>query len=364
VVLVPDGWDEHPNAHYPVLVSEDHYHRHYFPSFRTAPPDAALAGTPEFELQQSGWKMYQDWTNGRMPRVLIVMPQHSNPYFDDSYAVNSANLGPYGDAIMRELLPAIEKKFRGLGQGWSRAVFGGSTGGWEALGQQIFYPDEINGAWVGCPDPIDFRAYGTVNIYEDKSAFFRQGPFGKVALPEKRRTNGILDSTIEQENRYELVLGTHSRSGEQWDIWEAVFGPMGDDGYPKPIWDKRVGLVDKSVAEYWREHADLTYIMKRDWTTLGPKLAGKLHFAVGDMDTWYLNNAVHLAESVLTDPRLAPAANATFDYGPLQPHCYQGVRLDAPRQERLNFYQEMIWRMAKHIDDTAPAGADVKSWKY
>ena len=364
VVLVPDGWDEHPNAHYPVLISEDHYHRHYFPSFRTQPPDVTLAGTPEFELQQAGWKMYQDWTSGRMPRVLIVMPQHANPYFDDSYAVNSANLGPYGDAIMRELLPTIERQFRGIGQGWSRAVFGGSTGGWEALGQQIFYPDDINGAWVGCPDPIDFRAYGTVNIYEDKSAFFREGPFGKVPLPEKRRANGILDSTVEQENRYELVLGTHSRSGEQWDIWEAVFGPMGDDGYPKPIWDKRVGLVDKTVAEYWREHADLTYIMKRDWATLGPKLAGKLHFAVGDMDTWYLNNAVHLTESVLTDPKLAPAANATFDYGRLQPHCYQGVRLDAPRQERLNFYQETIWRMAKHIEDSAPAGADVKSWKY
>ena len=117
---------------------------------------------------------------------------------------------------------------------------------------------------------------------------------------------------MEIENRHELVLGTHGRSGEQWDIWQAVFGPMGDDGYPKPIWDKRMGQIDKSVAEYWREHADLSYIMKRDWATLGPKLAGKLHFAVGDMDTWYLNNAVHLTESVLTDPKLSPAANATF----------------------------------------------------
>jgi hypothetical protein len=265
---------------------------------------------------------------------------------------------------MRELLPEIEKQFRGIGQGWARAVFGGSTGGWEALGQQVFYPDDINGAWVGCPDPIDFRAYGTVNIYKDNSAFFREGAFSKVPLPEKRKTNGILDSTMEQENRYELVLGTHSRSGEQWDIWQAVFGPMGEDGYPKPIWDKRTGLIDRTVADYWREHADLSYIMKRDWTVLGPKLAGKLHFAVGDMDTWYLNNAVHLTESVLTDPKLAPAANATFDYGPLQPHCYQGVRLDAPRFERLNGYQAMIWKMAKHIEDTAPAGADVKSWKY
>jgi hypothetical protein len=380
IVLLPDGWEDHPDARYPVLISEDHYHRHFFPSFRPTPPDVSLQDDDrqpqrsvqdwksevnrERELQESGWKLFQDWTSGRLPRVLIVMPQHANPYFDDSYAVNSANLGPYGDAIMRELLPVIERKFRGIGQGWARAVFGGSTGGWEALGQQVFYPDDINGAWVGCPDPIDFRAYGTVNIYEDKNAFFREGPFSKVPLPEKRKTNGILDSTMEQENRYELVLGTHSRSGEQWDIWQAVFGPMGEDGYPQPIWDKRTGQIDKAVVDYWREHSDLSYIMKRDWATLGPKLAGKLHFAVGDMDTWYLNNAVHLTEFVLTDPKLLPPANATFDYGPLQPHCYMGVRLDAPRIERLNAFAGLLWKMTKHMEDTAPAGADMKSWKY
>ncbi|MGH9745981.1 MAG: alpha/beta hydrolase-fold protein, partial [Candidatus Acidiferrales bacterium] len=363
VVLVPDGWDEHPDAHYPVLLAEDHYHRHFFPGFRTTPPDAEKPSR-ERDAQETGWRLFQDWTSGRLPRVLIVMPQHANPYFDDSYAVNSANLGPYGDAIMHELLPMIEKKFRGLGQGWARTAFGGSTGGWETLGVQVFYPDEINGAWAGCPDPIDFRAYGTVNIYEDKNAYFRQGPFLKVPLPQKRQTNGIVDTTMELENRHELVLGTHGRSGEQWDIWQAVFSPMGEDGYPKPIWDKRTGDIDKSVAEYWREHYDLSYIMKRDWATLGPKLAGKLRFAVGDMDTWYLNNAVHLTEAVLTDPKLFPPASATFTYGPLQPHCFQGMPLDAPRIERSNALQQRIWEMVKHIEDTAPAGADLSSWKY
>ena len=384
VVLLPDGWEEHPDAHYPVLILEDHYHRHYFPGFRISPPDPKL-GLPseaahegneplvqdwtkgrdkERELQESGWKMFQDWTSGRFPRVIIVMPQHANPYFDDSYAVNSANLGPYGDAIMHELLPMVETKFHGMGQGWARTVYGGSTGGWEALAVQVFYPDEINGAWVACPDPIDFRAYTTVNIYQDKNAFFREGPFLKVPLPEKRKTNGILDSTMEQDSHYEYVLGTHSRSGEQFDIWQAVFGPMGEDGYPKPIWDKRTGVIDRSVAEYWREHADLSYIMRRDWATLGPKLTGKLRFAVGDMDTWYLNNAVHLTESALTDPKLYPPANATFDYAPLQPHCYSGVRLDAPREERMNHLAILIGQMVRHMEATAPAGADVRSWKY
>jgi hypothetical protein len=380
IVLLPDGWAGHPEARYPELILEDHYHRHFFPSFRTKPPDKEVkASEPaaeqpgdgtteevdrESEQQEAGWKLYQDWTSGRLPRVLIVMPLHPNPYFDDSYAVNSANLGPYGDALMRELLPEIERRYRGIGQGWARAVFGGSTGGWEALGQQVFYPDEINGAWVGCPDPIDFRAYGTVNIYKDPNAYFRVGPFLRVPLPEKRDTTGRLDSTMEQENRRTLVEGTHSRSGEQFDIWEAVFGPMGEDGYPKPIWDKKTGVIDKSVASYWKEHSDLSYIVKRDWARLGPKLAGKLHFAVGDMDTWYLNNAVHLMEGVLTDPKLMPPANATFAYGPRQPHCYQGVRLNAPRLERLNWFGTTVDKMVQHMEATAPKGADLRSWKY
>jgi enterochelin esterase-like enzyme len=93
--------------------------------------------------------------------VLVIKIQHANPFYDDSYAVNSANLGPYGDAIETELIPAIEKQFRGIGQGWARFLYGGSTGGWESLAVQMFYPDDYNGAFVACPDPVDFHAYMT-----------------------------------------------------------------------------------------------------------------------------------------------------------------------------------------------------------
>ncbi len=98
--------------------------------------------------------------------MIIIEIQHANPYYDDSYAVNSANLGPYGDAITYELIPYLEKKYRCLGAGWARFLYGGSTGGWEALAVQVFYPDEYNGCWAACPDPIDFRAYTVVNIYQ------------------------------------------------------------------------------------------------------------------------------------------------------------------------------------------------------
>ena len=175
--------------------------------------------------------------------MVIIEIQHANPYYDDSYAVNSANLGPYGDAITYELIPYLEKKYRCLGAGWARFLYGGSTGGWEALAAQIFYPDEYNGCYAACPDPIDFRAYTVVDIYKDKNAYYDEGPWHKVKRPGDAQLPGAHRSaTLEDINRHELVLGTKSRSGQQWDIWEAVYSPVGPDGYPKRIWDKRTGV--------------------------------------------------------------------------------------------------------------------------
>ena len=191
VILLPDGWDEHPDAHYPVIVEQDHFHRD-LPGvvvFRTTPPSDSLKGG-DLRVATMGYKLYQDWTAGRMPRVIVVTIQHATPYFDDSYAVNSENVGPYGDAITQELIPYIEKTYRGIGQGWARAVYGGSTGGWESLASQVFYPDFYNGAWVFCPDVVDFRAYMTMNLYEDKNAFWIDGPFGNVPRPSVRQPDG------------------------------------------------------------------------------------------------------------------------------------------------------------------------------
>ena len=297
IVVIPEGWASHPNAHYPLLLDHGHF-PHDFNGFRTTPPSPDMTGY-QLERAQSQYKFYQDWTTGKLPRMLLLLVQHANPYYDDSYAVDSANVGPYGEAINRELIPAIEKQFRGIGQGWARAVYGGSTGGWETLATQIFYPDDFNGAWGACPDPVDFHAYQTVNIYDDTNAYWTIGPFGRIAQSEMRTPPGIILATTEGTNRWELVLGTHGRSGEQWDIWQAVFSPAGPDGYPAEIWNQRTGVIDKKVAAYWREHYDLTAIMQRDWKTLGPKLQGKLHVMVGTADTFFLDGAVHLMQHAL-----------------------------------------------------------------
>jgi hypothetical protein len=355
VILVPDGWEEHPDAHYPVIVLQDHFHRGLpgVLSFRTQPPKDTTD-----QAGQMGYKLYQDWTAGRVPRVIVVTIQHATPYFDDSYAVNSANVGPYGDAITQELIPYIERKYRGIGQGWARAVYGGSTGGWESLASQVLYPDFYNGAWVFCPDPIDFRAYMTINLYEDKNAYWIESPYARVPRPSVRQSDGTVLSTMEQMNRYELVQGTHSRSGEQLDTWQAVFSSTGDDGYPKPVFNKRTGDIDHEAAKYWKEHYDLSAIMQRDWKTLGPKLAGKLHFYVGEADTFYLDRAVHLMKDFL-DKTTDPYYRGTFEFGMRKPHCYAG-EVDPAAGISQHYWPEMV----RHLEETAPEGADLKSWKY
>ena len=369
-VLLPQGFDEHPEAKYPLVINHGHF-PHDFDGFRTTPPDPDMK--PEYSdrfgvdgyniiVQEQAHQFYKDWTSEDFPRVLLVEIQHANPFYDDSYAVNSENLGPYGDAITYELIPYIEEQFRGMGEGWARFLYGGSTGGWEALAAQVLYPEEYNGCWAACPDPIDFRAYTVVNLYEDENAYYQDGPFKKVPRPGHRDYLGHVSATLEQMNQRELALGTHSRSGQQWDIWEAVYSPVGDDGYPQRIWDKETGEINHEVAAHWKENYDLTHIMNRDWETLGPKLQGKVHIYCGDMDNYYLNNAVYLAEEMLENAQ--PAYEGEVDYGNRAEHCWNGDHDRPNHLSRLRYHQMFIPRAVERIFTSAPEGADLESWRY
>jgi hypothetical protein len=370
-VLLPEGFDEHPDARYPLVIDHGHF-PYTFSGFREEPPDPNLApdSSARFRLkgynriqQEAAHQLYKDWTGPGFPRVLLIQIQHPTPYYDDSYAVNSANNGPYGDAIMRELIPHIERTYRGLGQGWARFTYGGSTGGWEAMAVQMFYPDDFNGAWIACPDPIDFRAFTLVNLYEDRNAYYLDSRWKRTARPGHRDWLGHVSTTVEDMNHLELALGTKGRSGGQWDIWQAVYSPVGADGYPKPIWDKLTGDIDRAVATYWRDHYDLSYILRRDWKTLGPKLRGKLHIYVGDMDNYYLNNAVYLAEEFLervTDPPY----EGEIDYGDRAEHCWNGDHTRSNAYSRLRYAQMFIPRIVDRIRKNHPPGADTTSWRY
>lgn len=370
-VLLPEGFDEHPEARYPLIIFHGHY-PHDFGGFRTTPPDPDAEpvysdrfGIEGYNLieQQEAYDFYKTWIGPDFPRVIIVEIQHPTPYYDDSYAVNSASQGPYGDAITYELIPYIEKQFRGIGEGWSRFLYGGSTGGWEALAAQVFYPDEYNGCFAACPDPIDFRAYCLVNIYEDENAYYYTGQFKSLLRPGKRDYLGHVYSTLKGMNHRELALGTKSRSGQQWDIWEAVYSPQGDDGYPVRLWDKYTGEINPEVAAYWKENYDLRYILERDWQTLGPKLQGKIHIYCGDMDNYYLNNAVYLMEEFLerTDN---PSYDGEVDYGDRAEHCWNGDQDNPIGISRLRYNTFYMPKIMARIEASAPDDADLSSWRY
>ena len=367
-VLLPRDFDRYPDRRYPVAV----FHGHFPSSFthlRPSPPDPELACeySARFDLecynriqQEEQWRQFQLWNSAGFPRMLVVEIQHPTPFYDDSYAVNSANNGPYGDAITYELLPEIERLYNGIGEGWSRFLYGGSTGGWEAMAAQVFYPDDYNGAWIACPDPIDFRAYTVVDLYQDRNAYYLDEGFKRTPRPGHRDWLGLVDRTLEESNHLELVLGTRTRSGQQWDVWESVYSPVGPDGYPARIWDKLTGEIDPDVAEYWRDNYDLVHVLRRDWETLGPKLRGKLHIYVGDMDNYYLNNAVYLAEEFLesTDPYY----DGEVDYGDRAEHCWNGDHDNSNAISRLRYISMFAPRIVQRLETTAPRGAP-RGWR-
>ena len=301
-ILLPEGYEQSSDE-YPVVYLYGHY-----------PSGNPYGFKEDLSNDFSKW-----WVAADTPRMIVVQFRHENPYYDDSYAVNSANLGPYGDAITTELMPAIDAQFRTVDERWARALTGGSTGGWEALAQMVFYPDLYQGVWVRSPDPVDFRYHELVNIYDDANAYYDQSEWVNVPRPAARGVDGNIWWTMAEENHWELALGTHGRSGwGQWDIWQAVYGPQGADGYPAPIWDKLTGKIDHAVAEAWKP-MDLRLYLQDNWATVGPKVANRLHLFAGDDDNYFLNNAVELLEQSLS-ATTDPAANAEFQYGHNQGH--------------------------------------------
>lgn len=326
-ILLPHDYDRDTTTRFPTVYEQGHFNL-------GAPFGFDPGGKPETAAQRAdrlritarepGYEFARAWNGPGFPQMIAVTFQHPTPYFDDSYAVNSVNNGPYGDAILTELIPYLESHFRMIQAPWARLLVGGSTGGWEAMALQVYHPDFFGGTWVLYPDPLDLRAYELVNIYKDSSAFtFPVSEWFQAEVPAEREETGQPHITVRQESQYEAVLGSHARSGEQFAIWEATWGPVGPDGYPVDLWDLSTGKINHVVAAYMKAHDyDVRDYLERNWSTLGPKLRGQLHVYVGDMDTFYLNLSVYYLESFLKSA--TPPADATIQYGrPLKPHGWQ-----------------------------------------
>lgn len=364
-VLLPKGYDTHPAVRYPVIYLQGHFSLDA-PFGFTAEPDKE--GTKSWARQreewaaqhlknmpepptgthyngslmnvESGYEFYQAWNSDDFPRMIAVTFQHPTPYFDDSYGVNSANAGPYGDAVMNELIPAVEERFRTIPQPYARVLAGGSTGGWGALALQLYHPNFFGGTWSFYPDPVDFRRYyGGVDLYQDDNAFtektdrvFAGGGQGN------RRCSQLI-----------AILGTQDCCFE-WD----KLTPVRSDGYPKPVWDLATGKIDREVVQYMKEHDyDLREFLERNWPRIGSQLVGKLHLFCGDEDDAYLNLAVYLLEDFLENTKY-PYYAGTFQYGrPMKGHGWQPTT-----------NAELLKTMDKHIADHAPMAERPVPWRY
>ena len=349
-ILLPRDYEKNPDARYPVLYEQGHFSTDNPGGFEERPRLPATATERQKEAARQRDELSQAWLADDFPRMLYVTFQHPTPYYDDSYAIDSPNNGPYGEAITTELIPYIESRFRVIAEPWARVLSGGSTGGWESLALQIFHPDYFGGTFSYCPDPVDFHYFELVNIYDWNNAWHREAGFRRIEIPGERQADGLVLSTMREQLRYERALGSRGRSGEDWDCWQAVYGPVGDDGYFRPLFDPKTGAIDHEVAAYWREHTDLNAYLQKRWSEIGARLAGKLHIWTGEMDTYYLNDAVHLLEEFLSSAK--PEYGGSIVYGPRQPHCWTG-----PESRTARFRQ-----IADYVASRAPAGAD-RSWR-
>jgi photosystem II stability/assembly factor-like uncharacterized protein len=261
------------------------------------------------------------WLADDTPRFVYLQLDGDGPY-GDPYQVNSDNSGPYGEALTKELIPFIEKNFRLIAEPRARMLDGESTGGWVSLALKIFYPDFFNSVWSSCPDGVDFRGFQLINIYQDTNAYFDRNGSER---PSKRDPKGNVEFTIRHECQIENVMGagdSWTMSGQQWGAWNATYGPRGADGKPVPLWDPKTGAINKSVVEHWKKY-DLRLILAQNWKTLGPKLRGKIHISVGEADSYYLNNAVHLLDDFFR--KADPSADARIAYGPGRGHCWSSI---------------------------------------
>jgi hypothetical protein len=351
-VLLPKGYNEHPNVKYPTVYTFGHN-----VPFSLTPDSTRARGLGQLNPVtglETGYDFYKAWISDGFPRFIAVSFEQATPFFLDSYSVNSASNGPYGDAMEREIIPALENQFRMIGKPYARLAEGASTGGWQTLALQLKHPDFFGGAWVLQPDPIDFRRYQLVDIYADTNAFvIPNTQFTTTERPFRRTTEGQVVWTLRQLSLFEEVLGTRGRSNYQLEGWEAIYGPLDADGYPKPLWNKITGTIDRSVATYMRDNGyDLRDYAQKNWDTLGPKVAGKLHFFAGDMDDFYLNLAVYKFEEFLKGTELGKSV--PFVYGrPTKGHSWHVMP-----------WAELVRQMGAYVRKNAPAGEDAASWWY
>jgi hypothetical protein len=262
-VLLPDGYLKEPDRKFPVLF-------------------LVFGFTGDYHAYSGG----RDETIGlfdSMPCIRVLLDGNC-PWGHSVYA-NSENNGPWGDALVEEFIPSLEKRFRCNG---ARLLTGHSSGGWSVLWLQTHYPKIFAGCWSSAPDPVDFRSFLNVDLYTEQNLFVdKNGELRPLALIGGRFPWLYLRDIYRMEN----VISR----GEQQHSFEAVFSHQGGDGLPENLCNPETGEINRRTVAEWKDY-DIALYLKSEWNRIKPDLDGKVRISVGNQDNWRLNLPVHVLE--------------------------------------------------------------------
>lgn len=257
---------------------------------------------------------------------VVINPEGPNGH---NLCADSDNNGPVARAIIEELIPFLESKYPLIARPEARVVEGHSSGAWSAIWLAMNYPDTFGGAWASAPDPVDFRAFQIGNIYEDENIYLRDGEL----VPAFRKAGEPVYS-VALENAYEEVMGPDNSSAQQWDSWQAVFGPKGQNGNPAPLYEVETGVIDHAIAEQYRKY-DIAHLLRESPEKFGPIFQKNIRVRVGDLDSYYLNNAVELLRQSLEETGYLGEAQEWGGYVDIEPRLDHSTINDFDWQARM-----------------------------
>lgn len=262
---------------------------------------------------------------------------------------DSENNGPVGSALVRELIPALERTYPLIARPEARIVTGHSSGGWSSLWLTLTYPQTFGACWSSAPDPVDFRRFQLTNLYKDANMYRTPAARAGVADAEgptietpSRRDGARVTMTVREENLMEEVLGPGNTSAQQWDSWLAAFGPRDAAGNPAAMFDPISGKIDHEVAGRFARY-DIGALLREDPQRLAPLLRERVRLIVGDRDNYYLNEAVSLLHDDLN--RLAPRMEADVPPGSIR--FVAGADHGSELWSREELAQEMLEHLAR-----------------
>lgn len=311
-VVTPPDYADHPGHRYPTVYFTQGF------------------GGSLLSLHDTAAARWDEMKKGLAPPMIWVAVDQSSPTGTSEF-VDSVNNGPWGQALVAELIPALERQYRMDGKPSGRLLTGHSSGGWAVLWLQVNYPKLFGGAWPTSPDPSDFHDFLANDLYAKGANVYRKSDGTPWPLA---RDKGQMLVSVEDFTRREVVVGEY---GGQIASFDWVFSPRGPDGSPLPMFDRTTGAVNPAVIAYWQEHYDVAERLRRHWPALKRDLDGRIHLTVGTADTFYLDGAARRLESTMRDL----GAKTDFRYLEGRSHFDLYIMGD----DRWGLYKTIAWEM-------------------